>query len=534
MNELIEAIKRQPSLPRFLCHIYQRLKQQRLNLVAGAGISIDSGVPSWLGLLESLTEHSETLKEDLDAHRKSGLSPEYLGQIIYHRHRHDNDSGTEDMKGDATINYGWAEAIHGAIYKDVTTDIEQLVSDHPYLGQLRDLTRKVPMVINFNFDDILAQAVGKQITEDGKGNSFSVEWRPTIMDRKDHTTIYHVNGLLPQVSLKKRSPKLIFTEDSFTDAIARSPGMSADYLLMRFIQNTMLIIGHSLGDASLKNYLRQNKDKSPANHHYMIYWIPASGGLSGSRQSDIFEANLELYNLITVFLTSDEINEFLSVLNKDERDFIDFLESVGGDKRACYCYYIAGPVAAGKSSLLEHLRCFETYEEWTRPPPKEMYLSFNKLTPEETNMVDGFIYSELKEKNRRLSRAEIGFHFMDRAPLDLYAFSKDEAENKEKTVKLQRLVVNNKRLQDGEILFIYAKGETLVERNYSRGRRPEDAGSALYYDDQSNGLKKIYSPTFCLDTNSHTAGQVAKKVVRHVLLGKYSPVDLNAVMERYK
>ncbi len=87
MTVLKKPLTRQPQLPRFLCHIFQRLQQKRLNLVTGAGISIDAGVPSWHGLLDRLAERSEELKADLQQHRKSGLNPEYLGQIIYHRHR---------------------------------------------------------------------------------------------------------------------------------------------------------------------------------------------------------------------------------------------------------------------------------------------------------------------------------------------------------------------------------------------------------------------------------------------------------------
>ena len=91
MNEIDAAINRQPQLTRFLCHIYQRLHQQRLNLVTGAGISVDAGVPLWYGLLERLAENSKELQDDLLAHRKAGLTPEYLGQIIYHRHRKTNN-----------------------------------------------------------------------------------------------------------------------------------------------------------------------------------------------------------------------------------------------------------------------------------------------------------------------------------------------------------------------------------------------------------------------------------------------------------
>ena len=87
-----------------------------------------------------------------------------------------------------------------------------MVDKHPYLAQLRDLTRKVPLLINFNFDDILSDTIGDQIKGGVAGNALSVTWQPPLTDRAELTTIYHVNGILPRVSLRKRSPQLIFTE----------------------------------------------------------------------------------------------------------------------------------------------------------------------------------------------------------------------------------------------------------------------------------------------------------------------------------
>ncbi|MFL9867596.1 SIR2 family protein [Paraburkholderia fungorum] len=532
MNELNAALVRQPALPRFMCHLYQRLQQQRLNLVTGAGISINAGVPNWYGLLERLAAHSATLAGDFRAHRTAGLTPEYLGQIIYNRHR---NSGDEDLSasGEATVNHDWAKSIHEAIYKDVAPKITDLLDSHPYLSQLKDLVRKVPFVVNFNFDDILAQSVGFKSQLDKSTRSYSVEWRPALLDRPNHTTIYHVNGLLPQASLKKRSPTLIFTEDSFADAIARAPGVSAEYIFMRFVQNTMLIIGHSLADASLKNYLRLNRDKSPANHHYMIHWLHDEDALNGEQRSDIFNANLDLYNVFTLFLTSAEMREFFSLLNLEPREFGDKLDEMGEDRCSCRHYYIVGPVAAGKSSLLEHLRCFETYEEWTQPPPSEMYRSFKQLSQEESEKVDSFIYGELKEKNRRMHAAGVGFHFMDRGPLDLYAFSENESENKGKTAAMKRIITRHRPLQNGGIIFLQAKAETLVERNYTRGRSPEQAGSKDYFEAQIAALKDIYEPSFVYNTEGQTPGQIAKKVVRRVLLKGYEPIDLTEVMDIY-
>jgi hypothetical protein len=534
MIDLDAPIARQPKLPRFLCHLYQRLLDRKLNLVIGAGISVDAGVPQWHGLLERLAENPPELASDLLHHRTAGLNPEYLGQILYHRFKNTCDTTCAPEFKEATVDNGWAKSIHDAIYRDVPENIDDCLKAHPYLSSLRDLARKAPLVISFNFDDILSDAIGRKIELDGGGGRpCSVVWQPPLVDRPDATTIYHVNGILPRVELKKRSPRLVFTEDSFADALARSAGISAEYMFLRFVQNTMLLLGLSLSDSSLKDYLRRNKDQAPANHHYMVYWIRDEKSVSQNQMQDIFEANLELYNLITIFLSSIEIMSFLDLLNLVERDFRDIIENFGQDERSRYHFYIAGPVGAGKSTLLEHLRCFSTHEEWTRPPPREMYLASSKLTPAQAKKVNAFVYNELKEKNLRMDNAGVGIHFMDRAPLDLYAFSKDDKERKRKTADLRASVTRDKPLQAGEVIFLWAKGTTLVKRNLSRGRLPSAAGEANYFNNQTKTLTKVYNPVVRLQTDELSSGEIAKRVARHVLLEEYSPIDLNKVMNRF-
>jgi len=533
MKPIEFAMARQPRLHRFLCHIYQRLSQGRLTLVTGAGISTDAGVPSWYGLLDRLAERTAEFQADFREHRAAGLNPEYLGQIIYHRIRDDCPETVSGDMREATINHDWGRAIHQAIYQDVPDDIDKVLDSHPYLSELRDLARRVALVINFNFDDLLADAIGSTLGA-LKDRTSAVVWHPPLLERDKTTTIYHVNGVLPRVSLRKRSPHLIFTEDSFSDALARSPSVSGEYIFLRFVQNTILILGHSLNDTSLKSYLRKNRDKCPANHHYVVHWLRASDGMSDQQRDDIFDANLELYNLITIFLTSSEIKDVLALLNRDQREFRDALDNMGGDRRHRYHYYIVGPVASGKSSVLEHLRCFQTYEEWTRPPPKEMYLSHDKLDDATARRIDDFVYAELKEKNLRMHNASTGFHFMDRAPLDLYAFSRDDEERKRKTRELKENVARDRSLQSGEVIFVTAQGETLVKRNAGRGRLPMDSGEADYLNAQAEYLNTLYAPALVVPTDGKKPGEVAKQIARHVLLEDYRPTNLVAIMDKFK
>jgi len=147
--------------------------------------------------------------------------------------------------------------------------------------------------------------------------------------------------------------------------------------------------------------------------------------------------------------------------------------------------------------------------------------------------VDAFVFSELKEKNARLSEVGVGFHFMDRAPLDLYAFSRNEEERKKKTQKMKEIVTRDKPLQQGEILFITAAGKTLVERNIGRGRLPSESGTAEYFRAQNQMLEAMYNPQQIWKTDDRFAADIAKQIARHVLLGDYRPKDLMPIMERF-
>lgn len=536
MSDLAAAITRQPNLSRYASHLFQRLNSGHLTLVTGAGISLDAKIPSWRELLERLAVDIESFSEDVTKYQAGHMHPEYLGQIVFHRHQSKcpKEEGVDDETWVLEVTQKWAASIHDALYEKVGGTTKSIVSKHPYLRHLASIALRTPLVINFNFDDLLDDAMIQIGSRLKPPRRVSTVWRPPLVDRQGVTAIYHVNGVLPRGNLKKRSEQLVFTEDSFSSAMARSPDLGAEYLFLRFVQNSMLIVGHSLSDSSLKDYLRRNKERSPANFHYMIHWLEEPDTLTAAQCKDIFDANRELYNLVTLFMTSSEIGSFLRLLNLEEDAFTSEVESWGQGHRTIFHYYIVGPVAAGKSSVLEQLRCFGTYEEWSRPPPEEMYLSYKKLTSEQKKIVDQFLYPELREKNKRMATAGPGIHFMDRGPLDLYAFSEDDEERREKTAALRSLVTRELALQGGEIVFLVADGKTLVKRNRGRGRPPEKAGEEKYLEGQAKDLEAAYETVFPVETRLRSSGDVAKAVAQHALLDEYLPINLMNLLVRYE
>src|SRR5690606_1107271 len=137
-----------------------------------------------------------------------------------------------------------------------------------------------------------------------------------------------------------------------------------------------------------------------------------------------------------------------------------------------FAVYIVGPVAAGKTSVLEYLRCFDTHEEWIGDNPKEMYLASDNIPDDIARMIDDWVYDQISLKNKKLKATLGGFVFIDRGPLDLFAFEKDPSAWPDKARRvLQHL--DGEELVDGQVAFLTADGAVLEKRNWKRGRTPD-------------------------------------------------------------
>ncbi len=86
-------------------------------------------------------------------------------------------------------------------------------------------------------------------------------------------------------------------------------------VINQFAVKTFLLIGVSLTDNSLKNLLRSSVNRNPANHHFIILHEKDGKPRTAQARKEIFDVNLNVYNLISIFLTSKQIKAFLEILN---------------------------------------------------------------------------------------------------------------------------------------------------------------------------------------------------------------------------
>ena len=419
---------------------------------------------------------------------------------------------------------------------------DEIRAKHPYLDALGELVCRTGLTVNFNFDDLIDEAAinfAKQWNRDPP----EIIYHPKIETRLGAPVIYHINGYLPRAPRRRRSENLVFTEDAFADVLISPTSHEAEYIMARFATTTFLLFGTSLNDNSLKNMLRGGMKRNSANHHYIVYWENSSSPRSSDERRHIFNVNLDVYNLISIFLTTEQIAALITLLNHTDETIFENELLKFATLKTRRRYYLVGSVVAGKSSNLEALRCFTTFEEWSGRPPEKMYQDHTTLTVTERAEIDDWLYSQLREKNDRMRKVGVGIHIMDRGYLDFCAFSETPKENLKKLDELRaRVHAVSGPLESGQILFIWANEEALSERQARRGSlRGKQKRKRIDYDgvklvEQANILKSVYKPsdTSMFDTSHEPCEITCRRIAREILMGDYTPFDFEVRIDSLK
>jgi hypothetical protein len=264
----------------------------------------------------------------------------------------------------------------------------------------------------------------------------------------------------------------------------------------------------------------------------MVYWDDPASLRSQDEKRHIFEVNLEVYNLISIFLSTSQILELIEMLNEENEAIFEAAILKFSSLVTRRRYYLVGSVVAGKSTSLEALRCFATFEEWFGRPPQVMYQDHKTLSPAERTEVDDWLYTQLREKNDRMRSTGVGIHIMDRGFLDLCAFSETGDENQKKLKEMRERVCRvSGPLENGQIIYLYAQEVVLSERQARRGklRGPSKSidydGAALVQQDKA--LREIYRPgsSSVYDTSHQSADRISRRIAREILLGEYHPFN---------
>jgi len=515
---------------RAIVHMRQQLRNERFGLVLGAGVGKDLRFPNWEELVDRIAHDSRVNGVEVIRNQKSRSPQASLTQMLF---EHFKSSYLEQNQGPTNcslelereyIYKHWREIVHENLYRET---VEGIDGTHPYLEEYLDVIARSSMTVNYNFDDTIERmlAARRQTEQQYRTRGYETVWDPRMQFRSTKGVIYHPNGFLPRNLLEGPSDRLVLAEDSFADQLIDSMAGHYATLLHHLLKNTCLFIGLSLEDSTLKHLLRQNSRINPGNLHYYIAYTPDSSSLGPAERRAIVASNFDTYNLITMFLNSDEIRVLGILLNMDSLDLRHFADEVGVD--LTFFYYFTGVPGAGKTTSVSYFRSLATYAEWPDSRPAELAKPFTELSDEERDMVDAWIVREFAIKNLNLIDQSEGIHVIDRCPLDPISFTPDEDWPRKASRLLQAISPgrSNRIVQSGYIILLHGDVKVLSIRLASRHKEGSPEYLTLLYERLSTiyegeGLTK-------LDIRGMSIPEMIKRIARIIHMDEYTEADIH-------
>ncbi|HMG66164.1 MAG TPA: SIR2 family protein, partial [Chitinophagaceae bacterium] len=373
--------------------------------------------------------------------------------------------------------------------------------------------------------------ISESRTKDEKKETrgFRTVWNPDIQMYPENGVIYHPNGFLPRKLSEKPSDNITFLEDSFGDQLIESAYGHYTALSYHLSQNTCLFIGISLEDATLKHLLRKNAKMHPGHVHYYIYYLEGSKDIAHEHRKAIIDANFEVYNLITLFLTNEEIKFLGQLLSTTDEEIEIISDELGTSVN--YRFFLTGSVCVGKSTTLSNFRSLRTHDEWLdqRVPGMEKDPSFIDKD-EKIKEIDYWVAQQWRAKNFILSKSKTpGLDIIDRCPLDAFAFTEVD-KWKEKAIFTRQIITPEKssiRLCKGKVILLVGNPQTMHVRAVRLHK--EVTSKALAY--RQDLLRIIYNKNEDLgiveiDTKDKSIEQVTKEVSKIIHVDKYVECDL--------
>ncbi|SED49418.1 SIR2-like domain-containing protein [Burkholderia sp. WP9] len=519
-----------------LVHLRRRLHQDNmLALCLGAGVSADFKFPMWKELVVSIAAHSEVNAPHL------AVTPEGLAiqaQLLYQQFRRNKvaaavAAGSTAAEARRAAASSWLHIVHECLYERATVDDEGL-RQHPYLWDLLPLIKKSSMTINYNFDDSVERLLylyNGETRAGGDDRGFEVVWKPSTQFRRHKGVIYHPNGFLPHRLSDGFSEDIVFMEQDFADQLIDVADGHYASLLNHFSKQTVVFVGLSVSDTSLKHVLRTSARNNPGHFHYVVHWCKDEKPTPEYQQA-LSEANFSLYNLVTLFFTTSEMREFSKLLVADSEVFNARCDDEQDGVRTRFRYYLTGPVGAGKSTMLEYIRCLDSFDEWVDRKNPLLVIPQEELTDEQRADVDKWINLQFRKKNRRISEVRQGISLIDRSPIDPLYFSADESAKGKRAEELVTAMVpvggNVTSIAPGHLIMLTCDPAVLQPRLKVREKR-YSLDQLRSHIAKVNSLWSESCSVTVIDTTHMTITEVVKRILEVILFEKYEEVSFQAI-----
>jgi hypothetical protein len=495
----------------------------RLRLVFGAGVSMPIGFPGWSELVDRIANKINA-KHLIDGKISSATltaKVQYLYEFYIQQ-----QCELSDFK-DNRFKHEEARARWNAVLRECLYHCARDVQTHPYLGLMKRLIQRSKFLVNYNFDDSIEKMISSMVPDDERAGKkpFETIWSLNTRLNEDVVTIYHPNGFIPSHRHDYASDRIVFSDETFSNQIiGELPGNHS--FVHHFLQNTCLLFGISLEDVSLRQHLRRLALMSPGLNHVLIAHYDPDKPYSAEQKSAMSAANFEVYNLLTMFLTTEDVQGLVELLTEDENSFQARAARLGVQVK--FTYYVTGGVAAGKTTAVGHFGSCYVYDEWIENSPEVVSRPFTTLSPEEKKQADNWIGRQFGLKNNALRNCSEGIHIVDRAPLDPLSFETGSLHNRASELQLSIRPGRSKyKVEGGQVILLECPPHELRRRLISKNKFwSEDVIAS-----NVASLRKLYSDeTLFIDTYATGVGVTAKNISRLIFQQPYRPIDLDHVL----
>lgn len=507
-------------------HMRKRLADSKFSLVFGAGISIDFGIPTWEALIKDIAKDKnvnglklfENNKDRPYASRTQVLFYHFAAKLVSRDHGRNMSEGEIKSK--------WRNILRKQLYKK-GKKVKDVKRNHPYITSFIEIIKNSPMTVNYNFDDYIEHILQGESTQ---RRLCETTWDPQLQTKLNKCVIYHPNGFLPKHEMERQSEGLVFCEDEFADQLIETMAGRYASLLHHYSQNTCLFIGLSLDDVTLKHLLRQSAKLNPGHYHYYVVYQNATSMKPKKEQEAIFEANFNLYNLITLFLSNEEIKELGNLINLPNEPFIHKAGSDGFE--LMHCYYVVGAIRAGKSTIISHFRNLFTHDEWPDFRIPELGMDWESLTNRQKAKVDNWIAKQFKEKNSVLCdspESVMGLHIIDRSPLDPISFTNANERAQKASFLIDKICTgeNGFRIKKGHVILLEGDPELLEKRAKASGKKY----NSDKLEKMQNDLRRIYASqaggVTIINTKNISTERIVKEVGSVIHRKQYKELNLH-------
>ena len=527
--------------PKAIAHLRWQVEKKRFGLVVGAGISKNFNVPMWETLVTDIASSpsvdGEKLIEGESAKNSLPYKTEMLFQRFQEKHSATN-AGLSSLAEKNTVMAAWHRLCQEYIYRKPAPNLNSALRTHPYFESLILLVQDSYLTINFNFDDFLERslALRKQAKDVGT-RGFEVVTDPWPQFRRTDSVIYHPHGYVPSGIMEKTVDRFVFSEGSYSSQYVGARGHDTSFLVAHFARNTCLLVGCSLED-ELRNVLMRGAEINPGNYHYYIHFVSDTASPPNEIERRLIEdTNFKVYNLITIFLKTKEIDTLLRVINQKclpDPALNDL--SLQCKAPAKFTYYMTGPLGVGKSTTTNLLRSLHVLDEWQEARLQVLSKPWDSLTKREEVKADNWIAQQFKKKNDALRHLKgSAISVVDRPPLDPLVFTKRE-DRPAKAKALIDAICPERRydVERGVVLLLLGNPDVLSARVCATGRERYTPEKLKIMQDDMLEIYKDTPGVVVIDTTYLSVAELTKRVAQVIHREEYAPADLMGILKSHE